>query len=138
MAKLFCEQAHFKHAQSAGGIVGPQSLHRETRLGRPRRVEASFKNVSSSTHMRGAAAPVSSGMRLSQKRGMVAGATTKPHFARLARFSDCFPEGSRLYKGGCKRACLRTLALIQLYVIGESCAPQFRNACQEYELQTSL
>jgi len=43
MAKLFCEQAHFKHAQSAGGFVGPQSEHRETRLGRPRGVEAFFK-----------------------------------------------------------------------------------------------
>jgi hypothetical protein len=138
MAKLFCEQAHFKHAQSAGGFVG-RNPNIERRGWAVRAAWRHFlKNVSSSTHMRGAAAPVSSGMRLSQKRGMVAGATTKPHFARLARFSDCFPEGSRPYKGGCKRACLRTLALIQLYVIGESCAPQFRNACQEYELQTSL
>ena len=95
MAKLFCEQAHFKHAQSAGGFVGPQSVHRETRLGRPRRVEASFKNVSSSTHMRGAAAPVSSGTRLSQRRGHGCQRNNQAAHAMLARFSGYFPEGGR-------------------------------------------
>ena len=138
MAKLFCEQAHFKHAQSAGGFVGPQSLHRETRLGRPRRVEASFKNVSSSTHMRGAAAPVSKRDAVEPKPGHGCRRNNQAANAVLARFSGYIPEGGRRRIRGRKRACLRTLALIQLSVIGESCIPKFRNACQEYESQGHL
>jgi hypothetical protein len=44
---------------------------------------------------------------------MIAGATTRPQML-LARFSGYIPEGGRLRNRSRKRACLRTLALIQL------------------------
>jgi hypothetical protein len=67
---------------------------------------------------------------------MVASATTQAASAQSLRVSrDIFRKVAGPGKSRCKRAFLRTLALIQLCVIGESCAPQFRNACQEYEVQ---
>jgi hypothetical protein len=83
-----------------------------------------LENKLSSTLMRGAAAPVSSGMRLSQRAGMVAGATTwqplqglrvsRVTFRKMAGFAIA-PQ-ARMQ---------RTLALIQLSVISESCVSKF-------------
>ena len=69
---------------------------------------------------------------------MVASATTRQLMRYLRVSRDSFRKVAGLCKSRCKRACLRTLALIQLCVIGESCVPQFRNACQEYELQRGV
>jgi hypothetical protein len=88
--------------------------------------------------MRGAAPSVSSGMRLSQRAGHGCRRNNQAANAVLARFSGYVPEGGRLRNSDRKRACLRTLALIQLSVIGESCVSIFRNACQEYESRGRL
>jgi hypothetical protein len=69
MAKRFCRRAHtLQVCAPARGSLGRNPCIK--RQGSVIRARGGFlKNESSSTHMRGAAAPVSSGMRLSQRRG---------------------------------------------------------------------
>jgi len=78
------------------GVVGPQSMFMK-RGGAIRAAWRLFlEKKTSPTLTRGAAAPVSSGMRLSHRAGMVASATNPGDIAVLARFSGYIPEDGRL------------------------------------------
>ena len=115
---------------------GRAAIHvNETRLGSPRRVEAVFeKQIVLHAFKRGAAAPVSTRDAVEPKAGMVAGATTRQPLLCLRVSRGTFRKMAGFAKVPQARM-QRTLALIQLSVIGESCIPKFRNACQEYEAQ---
>src|SRR5277367_4859043 len=120
----------------AWGIVGPQSIYMKRSHGSPRRVEGVFKKENV-LHAKCAVPqlPFQKRDAVEPKAGHGCRRNNQAAIVVLARFSGYIPEGSRLRNSGRKRTCLRTLALIQLSVIGESCVSIFRNACQEYESQ---